>query len=121
MFWIDKIINHKWFTKKNYWINFADILIEPEIDKLLERNPEITKEDIKNNYEKIDSNFKKKINEILFSQLLSIVNNMNEFKLSIEKIVEIIEIIISKYDYLSEEDKNNIFNMISDDQKKLIL
>ena len=116
---LDKIINHKWFTKKNYWINFADILIEPEIDKLLERNPEITKEDIKNNYEKIDSNFKKKINEILFSQLLSIVNNMNEFKLSIENAVEITEKILNKYNYLSDEEKNNLFSMISPDQNKV--
>ena len=116
---LDKIINHKWFTKKDFWINFAKMLIEPEIDKLLERYPEITRDDINNHSEKMDFNFKKKINEILYSQLLAVVSNMNEFKLSIEKIVEIIEVIISKYDYLSEEDKNNIFNMISDDQKKI--
>ena len=100
---LDKIINHKWFTKKDFWINFAKMLIEPEIDKLLERYPEITRDDINNHSEKMDFNFKKKINEILYSQLLAVVSNMNEFKLSIEKIVEIIEIIISKYDYLSEE------------------
>ena len=93
-------------------------MLEPEFIKLVKRYPEITIEDIVNHTEKITNNFKKKLSDILYSQLLPFVNNMKEFEINQKKIVEITGDILSKYDFLSEEEKNNVFSLISEDQEE---
>ena len=116
---LEKIKNHKWLSNPDYWINYIDIMLEPEFDKLIERYPQLTKEDIRNNTEKITNNLKKKLSDIIYSQILPFVNNMKEFGISLKKIVEIAEGILNKYDFLCEEDKINVFSLISEDQEEI--
>ena len=116
---LEIIKKHKWLSKPEYWVKYIDIMLEPEFIKLVKRYPEITIEDIVNHTEKITNNFKKKLSDILYSQLLPFVNNMKEFEINQKKIVEITGDILSKYDFLSEEEKNNVFSLISEDQEEV--
>ena len=116
---LENIRNHRWLSSPDYWIKTIDLMLEPEFNKLIERYPEITKEDIINNTEKITNSFKKKIGDIIYSQILPFVNNMKEFGITLVKIVEIAEDIMLKYDFLSEEEKNSVFSLISDNQEEV--
>ena len=116
---LEKIKNHKWLSQPEYWIHFAELMIEPELNRLLERQSGITKEDILNNTDKITNNLKKRLSDIIYTQLLPLTNNMKEFGINLEKIVEISEGIFHKYDFLNEEEKNNIYSLISKDQEEI--
>ena len=117
---IEKIRNHKWLKSHDFWLNFGDLSIQPELEKLVEKSPGITKEDILNhNNEKITSNLKKKISDVIFAQILPFVNNIKEFGIDLKVIIEITENFLHKYDYLNEEEKDNVFNLISDNQDEI--
>ena len=117
---LEKIRNHKWLKSLDFWINFGDITIQPELEKLIEKYSDITIEDILNhNNEKITTNLMKKISEVIFAQILPFVNNIKEFGINLKVIIEITENFLHKYDYLDEEEKNNIFNLISDNQDEI--
>ena len=115
---LEIIKNHKWLSKPDYWINYIEVMIEPEFIKLTKRYPEIKIEDIVNHTEKITNTFKKRLSDILYSQILPFVNNMKEFEINKKKIVEITAGIFAKYDFLSEEEKNNVFSLISEEQEE---
>ena len=116
---VEKIKNHNWLSKPEYWIKFGELMFEPELNKFIERHPEITMEDILNNNEKITSGIKGKLSDIIFTQILPFTNNMKEFGIDLKKIVEIIEEILQQYDFLSEDQKNNVFSLISEDQEEI--
>ena len=88
---IERIRKHKWLASVGFWINFIDIMIDQEIDKFVTVHDEIKKSDILNGSNEINDKMKFKISELLFSQLLPYVNNMNEFNLGLENIVKITE------------------------------
>ena len=115
---LEIIKKHKWLSKPDYWINFIDVMLDPEFNKLIKRYPEITIEDIVNHTEKITNSFKKRLSDVLYSQILPFVNNMKDFQINQKKIVEITAGIFTKYDFLSEEEKNNVFSLISEDQEE---
>ena len=117
---LEKIKNHKWLKSLDFWLNFGDLSILPELEKLIEKSPNITKEDIlNNNKEKITSNLKKKISDVIFAQILPFVNNIKDFGIDLKVIIEITENFLHKYDYLNEEEKNNVFKLISDNQDEI--
>ena len=115
----EKIKKHKWISKPDYWFKFGELMLEQEINKFLGSHPDLTKEDIINNSEKITKNLQKKLSDIMYTQLLPLANNMKEFGINLKNIVEIIERIIQKYDFLSEEEKKSIFELISDNEKEI--
>ena len=116
---IEKIKNNKWLTTYDFWFNFIEEMINKEIDKFLLSHHEMTKEDILNCSDKIDDKMKSKVSELLFSQLLPYINNMNEFKLSLKDIVNVTETFNSKYNYLNESQKESIFGLVTDNQKEV--
>lgn len=93
-------------------------MIDQEINKFLINHPEIHKEDILNCPEDLSDKMKFKLSELLFSQLLPYVNNMNEFKLELKNIVYITEEFISKYNFLIEEHKDSIFGLLSNEKRR---
>ena len=118
-FLIEKIKNHKWVKTKEFWAGFIDFMIDKEIDKFITAHPEITKEAIINDSQDISDKMKIKLSELLFSQLLPYVNNMNEFNLGLKNIVYITELIANKYNFLSEEHRESIYGLISDNKEEI--
>ena len=117
---LEKVKNHHWLKSRDFWLNFAFITIGPELQKLITETPGLTMEDILNhNEEKISSNLKKKISDIIFSQLLPFVNNIKDFGMNLKIIVEITEDFLNKYDYLGDDEKSNVFSLISDNQEEI--
>ena len=116
---IEKIKGFKWLKSVDFWINFIDKMIEQEIDKFVNTHIEITKSDILNRPENINDKMKFKLSELLFSQLLPYVNNMNEFKLDLKNIVEVTELFCEKYKFLGDEHKESIFGLVSNDKDSI--
>ena len=116
---IDKIRKHKWLTSIDFWVNFIDRMIDLEIDKFISMHSEIKKYDILYNQGSFNDKTKFKLSELLFSQLLPYVNNMNEFKISIKNIVQITETFSQKYKFLGEEHKDSIYALISNNKEEI--
>ena len=114
---IEYIRNNKWLASENYWINFCLFNLQKEFKKL-----DNTHTDINLNIEKkrnINDNIKKKISEVMFSQLLPFVNNMQEFGIKSNNIVKIIDSILNQYNYLNKESADTIFSVINPDPSEI--
>ena len=110
---IEYIRNNKWLSSENYWTEFCLFNLLKEFKKL-----ENIHSDIGLNIEKnqnINENIKKKISEVMFSQLLPFVNNMQEFGVNNNIIIKIIDNILKKYNYLNKESTETIFSVIVPD------
>ena len=116
---IDKIRNHKWLTSIDFWVNFIDRMIDLEIDKFISMHSELKKYDILNNQDSLSDKIKFKLSELLFSQLLPYVNNMNEFKIGLKNIVQITEAFSQKYKLLGEDHKDSIYALISNNKEEI--
>ena len=117
---LEKIKKHKWISKISFWVDFGELMVDIEFKKLLEKYPDITKEDIMNNTEIIASNnLQKKLSDIIYSQILPFVNNMKDFEINLKTIVEITEDILNKYNFLSTEEKETVFTIISDNKEEI--
>ena len=102
-------------TEKNFWIEFCSYMINEELKKLIISFPELTFDDIQQNKtynEKLSS----KIDNVIFSQLISLFNNIVYFTNDNLLIIEIIEIFKDKYIYLSEKNIQVLYQVISSDQ-----
>ena len=106
-------------TSVDFWTNFIDKMIDQEINKFLSNHLEVKKSQILNGSDEINDKMKLKISELLFSQLLPYVNNMNEFKLDLKSIVYVTEFFCEKYKFLGEEHQESIYGLISDDKAKI--
>ena len=116
---IEKIRKHKWLITKDFWVNFIDKMIDYEITKFVAMNNETTKEKILEGSNDVNDKIKSKVSELLFSQLLPYVNNMNEFKISIKNMVQITDFFCHKFKFLSDEHKESMFGLISEDQTEV--
>ena len=116
---IEKIRNHKWLTSSDFWYNFIDTMIAQEIDRFTTCHPEVTKDKILDGSEEISDKMKFKLSELLFSQLLPYVNNMNEFNLGLKNIVQITEAFSLKYKFLKDEHKESIFGLFPDKKEEI--
>ena len=120
VFILEKIINNPWMKSSEFWINYVEIPIKEEIEKVILSNyPEISMEDIINESEKINEKLKRKIGEILFSQLLTCINNMKEFNINNKIIINIVDDIIYKYNYLNEGNSEIAFGLITEDKENI--
>ena len=114
---IEYIRNNKWLTSEDYWTNFCLINLRSEFKKL-----DNIHSDIGLNIEKdknINDNIKKKISEVMFSQLLPFVNNMQEFGVKSNIIVKIMDNILKRYNYLNEENAETIFGIINPEPSEI--
>ena len=118
-FLLEKIRNHEWLTKKEFWTNFILININQELNKFLSFYKDITISDIEKINEKITDKIKNKLSELLFSQILPYVSNMSEFNISNTLISEIIVEFCSKYRYLNEEKIEGILSIVFKEKKEV--
>ena len=61
----------------------------------------------------------KRIQDILFSQLITYITNMNEFNIAKKYIVQIVDEFTEKYNYLSKEQIQGILTAVSTDEKEI--
>ena len=116
---LEKILKNKWLTSVDFWTNFIDLMIEQEIDKFILAHPEIKKSQILSGSDEINDKFRMKISELLFSQLLPYINNMNEFKVDMKNIVKVTEYFCDKYNFLTEEHQESIYGLLCEDKAKI--
>ena len=92
--------NNKWLKTCDFWRSFINFMIKREFEH-------------KTNLSK------KKLNDILLTQLLPHVNNMKGFGIDNRLIVKIIDEILEKYNYLNEQSYNSLFTILNLDLKEI--
>ena len=118
-FLFEKIRDHEWLTKKEFWSNFILININQELSKFLSFYKDIALSDIEKVNEKITDKIKNKLSDLLFSQILPYVSDMSEFNINNTLISEIIVEFCSKYRYLNEEKIKSILNIVFKEKKEV--
>ena len=106
---IEYLKKNKWITSPQFWRKKTDILYIEESEKIKKNS--VVKWEILDNNVKI-----KKKGSILFSQITSSVQNMLSLKIEVKVILKVVSNILQKYNYLNENDKNSIYNIIGVDK-----
>jgi hypothetical protein len=117
VFIIDLIKKHAWLSSMKFWKDFVLIMILKEFKKLDSMNQEL-KINIARN-KNITEKLKPKIGEILFSQLLPYVGNMNEFGIAKKYIMKIIDDIYNRYNYMSKANLDAIYDLICSSKEEI--
>ena len=107
--------NDSWMTEKNFWIEFCSYMVNEELKKLVTSFPELTFDDIQQN-KTFNEKLSSKIDNVIFSQLFTLFNNIIYFTNDNLLIIEIMEIIKEKYIYLSEKNIQVLYQVISSDK-----
>lgn len=108
-----KITKNEFFKDDNFWINFIENMINIQF-KIYEKNNNLiginlsTGEGVNFN-----SNNNNKLSDLMFTQLLPFVNNMIDFNMDKNKIINVVKYFNDKYKYLSQKDYEAIISMIS--------
>ena len=114
---LEYIKKHVWLKSIEFWKDFILIMILKEYKKLEDMNENIKVNIGKN--KNIPENFKPKIGEVLFSQLLPYVGNMNEFNLEKKFIIKIIDDINNRYCYLDKGNLETIYGLVCSSKEEL--
>ena len=92
----ESIKNNKWLKTPKFWRNFILYLTEKDLGRF----------DLKK-----DKDFQK-LGEVVFSNLLTFASNMKNFEIDKRIIVKIMDEFLEKYNYMSENNKKLIYEMI---------
>ena len=84
---LDDIRDNKWLSSFEFWEGIIDLMIQKEIEKNERINKNKSEIDKKNNN-----------NNIYFSQIFSYTNNMIEFNINKNEILDFVEKICKKYE-----------------------
>lgn len=102
-------------NNSRFWRKFIDEVIKSEYDRF-KVNHSCPDYDI----EKCDTvppKIKGKLDEIVFSQLLSFITNLCDFEMDKRLLVKIADEFVEKYKYLSETNKESIYQIISKEKE----
>ena len=88
---IDYIVDNSWLTSISFWEGIIDYMIQKEIKK----NEELDKETFSK--ETLDER-RLRISNIVFCQLLSYTNNMIDFYIKKDLIIDLVDLFVKKYD-----------------------
>ena len=114
---IENIKKHTWLKSIEFWKDFVLTMILNEYKKLEDMHPNEKMIIAKN--KNIPENVKSKIGEVLFSQLLPYVGNMNEFNIEKKYIIKIIEDINDRYRYMSQSNIDAIYDLVCSSKEEL--
>ena len=114
----EKIKYHKWLTTLDFWKNYIFINLNEELNKFLSFYDDIKIKDIEEKNEKIIDKIKLKLQDLLFSQILLYMNNMNQVGIDKEIIEKIVEEFCSKFKYLNEEKIDGILSIVFKENKE---
>ena len=102
------------FNNSLFWKNYINLMIINQLKNIQKSNAIFEGHFTKfASGEGISNELKKYFGDLLFTQLLTYSNNMLEFNLDKENILEVINYFNEKYKYLSEKDYNIILLNIS--------
>ena len=105
------IKNNKYFQNSQFWRIFIENMIKAEFIRFQTSFP-----DSNFNVEKninITDKIKDKLNEVVFSQLLTYASNMKDFNIDKRVILKIIDEFVEKYNYLSKNNLDNLYAMVT--------
>ena len=108
------IKDNKWIKKEEFWRNYIDLIIIKEFMKFQKNLKDININIFMNN--NISNKMAKKIEELLFAQLVPCINTMLEFKIDKKIIISLVEEFTHKYNYLKQTNLNTIYNLISNNK-----
>ena len=111
----EHIVNNSWLEEINFWIEFCDYMLNEELKKLISSFPELNLEDIKNNKSFSDS-LNSKVGNIIFSQILTTINNIIFFTKNNMYAITLVETFKEKYIYFSQSNIEIIYQSISSDE-----
>ena len=114
----EKIKNNKWVNSTDFWRVFISNQIKFEFKRFEELYPDKNL-NLLNNNTKLDKKYIGRVKEILFSCLLSHINNMMEFKIDKRITLKILDEFLNKYQYLDESLIQNLYIIISPDQEEI--
>ena len=113
----EEIKSNKILNNSHFWRGFIDSMLKLEFDRF-KVNHAYPDYDIEKS-ENIPNRIKRKLDEIVFSQLLSFITNLNDFEIDKRVILKIADEFIQKYKYLSESNIEGIYQIISKDKDDL--
>ena len=111
------IKNNKYLRNSRFWRDFIQDMIKKEFKRFESVFP-----DANINIDKnigITKKIKEKLNEVVFSQLLTFASNMKDFDMDKKIILKIIDEFIQKYNYLSQSNKDNIYMIITQGEEDI--
>ena len=111
------IKNNKWMKSASFWRSFIKDIIKNEFIRFEKVFPDANFS-VENNIN-INKKIKEKLNEVVFSQLLTYVNNMKDFCLDKRVIIKIADEFITKYNYLSKNNINAIYDLITEGKEDI--
>ena len=111
-----KHIKDKEFLKDyNFWKKLTEIMIINQLENFKEMN------DLKNidilGEVQINNTIIKKLGDLLFTQILPYVNNMLDFNIDKNEIIEVVNYLNKKFKYLNKNDYNTIISVIKNRNK----
>ena len=95
---VELISGNEWLKQPDFWRNIIDVMIKEEIEKIKVLNKDNPNLNIKVQEENI--------NNIVFGQVISYINNMKDFKLDNKIIVKIVDEFMEKYKIDKKLSKN---------------
>ena len=113
----EKIKNNVFLKNSRFWRDFIQDMIKKEFERFESVIP-----DANINIEKninITKNIMVKLNEVVFSQLLTYASNMKDFELNKKVIIKIIDEFLEKYNYLSKNNQDNIYMIITQGEEDI--
>ena len=113
---IKLIKNNKYLNNSYFWREFIKYAIDQELTKFRKLNYLSILESESETYK---LNKENEINEIVFSQMISYINNIFEFDINKRIIVKIVDELIKDYNCLSETNLENIYDIISTDKNEI--
>ena len=105
------IRKHPWLQSPRFWGDFILNQILLEFNKVEERN-KANERMIISLRKCVPENMKSRIGEVLFSQLLPYVGNMNEVEVDKKVIIKIVDSILEKFPFIEESNKVEIYKMV---------
>ena len=90
------IKNNKWLKTTKFWRNFINYMLDNDLKR----------------FDKINEKDNFKLGEVVFSNLLTFASNMKSFEIDKRIIIKILDELFDKYNYVSEQNKQIIYQMI---------
>ena len=104
-------------NNSKFWRKFIDNVIKSEFDRF--KNNHLCPDYDIEKCDTIPDKTKKKLDEIVFSQLLSFITNLSDFDMDNKIIVKIADEFVEKYKYLSKTNMESIYQIIAKDKEEI--
>ena len=105
------IENNEIFRDEEFWTNFIDTTLIEQF-KIYQKYNNLKNVDLATGKGVDMANKNNKYSDLMFTQFLPFVNNMIDFNMDKNKIIEIVEYFKNKYKYFSEKDLEVIMSLI---------